>query len=77
MRAWITSPGKGVAIDRRANEIHASQLFERFADDFEPSGGLRGLVARYAARADATWLRGPGRRAKVVFYADDDTLNDR
>lgn len=77
MRAWLASPGKGVAIDRAKHEVRLSKIFQRFEEDFTAKGGVRATIARHVSPADATWLRGPGRLAPFRYFEFDWSLNGR
>jgi len=76
MRRWLASPDKGVAIDRAANRVRVSEIFDWFEEDFEAGGGVLATVARYVPEQDAAWLLGPGRRAAIGYLDYDWTLND-
>ena len=76
MRRWLASPEKGVSIDRRTKTVHVSAIFDWFEEDFEDGGGVLATIARQVAEEDATWLRGPGRKARIRYLDYDWTLND-
>lgn len=76
MRRFLASPEKGLAIDRDRDRVRISKIFDWFEEDFEPMGGVRATLARYAAPADAAWLRGTGADARIVYLDYDWTLND-
>ena len=71
MRDWIADPGKGLAIDRQANTIRLSKIFDWFDEDFEADGGVLAFVTPYAPEADRGWLQENGKRARVVYFDYD------
>ncbi|MCR9095277.1 MAG: DUF547 domain-containing protein [bacterium] len=76
MRRWLASPEKGVAIDRAGRSVRVSAIFDWFEEDFEAGGGVLATIARHVSTDDATWLRGPGREARIRHLDYDWTLND-
>jgi len=76
MRRWLASPAKGVSIDRARRTVRVSAIFDWFEEDFEREGGVLATIARYVDDEDATWLRGPGRDARIRYLDYDWTLND-
>lgn len=77
MRIWLADRRKGLAIDRPGNTIRVSKIFVWFEEDFAARGGVRAVIAAYRPAADAAWLRGPGRNAKIETFDYDWSLNDR
>lgn len=75
MRRWLASPKKGVAIDRKADVVHVSAIFDWFEEDFEAGGGPLSTIAQFVPPADAAWLRGAGRDARIRYFDYDWTLN--
>ncbi len=75
MRAWIADTGKGMKIDREANTIRLSKIFDWFDEDFEDAGGVLAFVTPYAPEADRRWLREKGPRARIVYFDYDWDVN--
>jgi len=76
MRQWLSSPRKGVSIDRTRNQVSVSAIFDWFEEDFETGGGVLSTIARYVPATDAAWLQNEGRQARIKFLNYDWTLND-
>ena len=76
MRQWLSSPQKGVSIDRTRNQVSVSAIFDWFEEDFETGGGILSTIARYVPATDAAWLQNEGRQARIKFLNYDWTLND-
>jgi hypothetical protein len=75
MHAWLADPGKGLRIDREANTIHLSKIFDWFDEDFAAAGGVLPFVTRYAPRPDQSWLREKGGRARIAYFDYDWNVN--
>lgn len=76
MRQWLSSPRKGISIDRTRNQVSVSAIFDWFEEDFETGGGVLSTIARYVPATDAAWLQNEGRQARIKFLNYDWTLND-
>jgi hypothetical protein len=76
MHTWLTSPTKGLAIDREAGVIHLSRIFDWFEEDFEDAGGVLAFIAPFLGEADAAWLRGAGAGTSIRYLDYDWSLND-
>jgi hypothetical protein len=74
-RRWIGDPGKGLRIDREANAVRLSRIFDWFAGDFERAGGALAFAARYASEPDRSWLVANGPRARVAYLDYDWAVN--
>jgi Protein of unknown function, DUF547 len=74
-RQWLADPGKGLRIDRGANAIELSKIFDWFAEDFAAAGGVLGFAARYAPEADREWLRAHGASARIRYFEYDWAVN--
>jgi hypothetical protein len=72
---WLASPEKGLRIDRAANRITVSRIFDWFEADFEVLGGVRNVVAKNAPERDRAWLAGHVRGARLDYLDYDWTLN--
>jgi hypothetical protein len=76
LRAFLADPRKGSRLDARAGVLYLSPIFDWFAEDFEPFGGVRAYLAprlpAEAARALAE--RGDALRLRYLDY--DWALND-
>jgi Protein of unknown function, DUF547 len=75
VRQWLADPGKGLRIDRSANTIHLSKIFDWFSKDFEKAGGVLAFAARYAPDADGEWLRAHGASARIEYFDYDWAVN--
>jgi hypothetical protein len=75
VRQWLADPGKGLRIDRAANTITLSKIFDWFEGDFAKAGGVLAFVARYAPDADREWLRGHASTARIDHFAYDWAVN--
>ena len=76
MRTWLGDSRKGVSIDRKRGVVTVSKIFDWFEEDFASRGGVREAIAPYLPPADAEWLRGPGRNARLRHFDYDWSLND-
>jgi uncharacterized protein DUF547 len=74
MRQWMADPGKGLKIDRAANTITVSRIFDWFEDDFAKTGGVLAFVARYASDSDREWLRAHS-DARLDYFDYDWAVN--
>jgi len=75
MQTWLASEGKGLRVDRAANTVWLSKIFDWFAEDFEAAGGARAFATRYAPESEQTWLRSNGNSARVRFLDYDWDVN--
>jgi hypothetical protein len=76
MRSWLASPTKGLRVDRPANRITVSRIFDWFEEDFAPLGGVRAVVARYAPESERAWLARHAEGARLDYFDYDWTLNE-
>lgn len=76
MRRWMADPGKGLRIDRAANIITLSKIFDWFEEDFaKASGDVLSFVVRYAPEADRDWLNTHGTKARLEYFDYDWAVN--
>jgi hypothetical protein len=75
MRRWMADPGKGLRIDRAANTVQLSRIFDWFEEDFAVAGGVLSFVARYAPEADREWLRAHAATARLSYFDYDWAVN--
>jgi hypothetical protein len=75
MRRWMADPEKGLRIDRAANTVRLSKIFDWFAGDFARAGGVLAFVARYAPDSDRTWLRDHAAAARLDYFDYDWAVN--
>jgi len=68
MRRWMADPDKGLRIDRAANTVRLSKIFDWFEKDFANAGGVVAFVARYAPEADREWLRAHAATARLSYF---------
>ena len=52
MRRWFNDPAGNVIEIRDDGAVYFSKILGWYRDDFEPSGGLRGVIAKYLDDAD-------------------------
>ena len=76
MRAWLSNPKKGLAIDRAAVRLVLSPILHWFEGDFDALGGVRATLAAYAPEVDRVWLSRQGAGAEIDYFTYDWTLND-
>lgn len=73
--SWLSNPRKGVRVDRAANTITLSKIFDWFESDFDAQGGVIDFVRKHLPVADANWLQ--GRKGLEIQYFDYDwALNE-
>ena len=75
MRQWLADPDKGLRIDRAADTVHLSRIFDWFAEDFAKAGGVLAFAARYAPDADRDWLIAHGADARIQYFDYDWAVN--
>lgn len=75
LKRFLANPGKGLRVDRGEGRIYLSSIFDWFANDFEPKGGVLPFLSRYAPERDRPLLKkGNGGIAYLDFNWD---LNKR
>jgi hypothetical protein len=74
-RGWIADTGKGMKIDREANTIRLSKIFDWFEEDFADAGGVLAFVTRHAPAADRKWLEAHGADARIAYFEYDWAAN--
>lgn len=75
MRRWMADPGKGLRIDRAANTVRLSKVFDWFEKDFAKAGGTIAFAARYAPESDRAWLHEHGATARLAYFDYDWAVN--
>jgi len=75
MRQWLADPGKGLRIDRSANTVWLSKIFDWFEEDFAKAGGVLAFVARFAPEPDREWLRAHAATAEIEYFDYDWKVN--
>jgi hypothetical protein len=75
MRRWMADPGKGLSIDRAANTVRASKIFDWFEQDFAKAGGVLAFAARYAPESEREWLNTHGATARLEYFDYDWAVN--
>jgi len=75
MRRWMADPGKGLRIDRAAQTVTLSKIFDWFEQDFEAAGGPLAFAARYAPPDARAWLESHP-DARVEYFDYDWSAND-
>jgi hypothetical protein len=71
----MADPGKGLRIDRAANEIQLSRIFDWFEEDFAKAGGVIAFASRHAPESDREWLRAHGATARIEYFDYDWAVN--
>lgn len=74
VRRWLADPRKGVRIDRGANTLYLSAIFDWFAEDFGAS--VLPFVAAHLPDADASWIRSQASTLQIRNLDYDWMLND-
>jgi Protein of unknown function, DUF547 len=75
VRQWLADPGKGLRIDRAANRVQLSKIFDWFEEDFAKAGGVLAFVERYAPEGDREWLRAHAASAEIDYFDYDWAVN--
>jgi len=75
LRAWLADPGKGLRIDRAAQTVQLSKIFDWFEEDFAKAGGVLAFVTRYAPEGDRAWLQAHGADARLDYFDYDWAVN--
>lgn len=75
-RAWLADARKGLRLERESRTLWLSKIFDWFADDFEPAGGVRAFAARYAPAELAGAIAAEGERLRLRYLEYDWSLND-
>jgi len=75
MRTWLANPEKGARIDGEGERIALSRVFDWFAGDFEPAGGILRFVGPFLSPDDRAWLAQIRRTVGVRFLPYDWDLN--
>ena len=75
VRQWLADPGKGLRIDRAANTVRLSKIFDWFEEDFAKAGGVLAFVTRYAPEPDREWLHEHAGTAKIDYFDYDWAVN--
>jgi hypothetical protein len=74
-RSWLADPGKGLRVDRAANTVHLSRIFDWFEEDFARTGGVIAFAARHAPESDRAWLERHGAKARLAYFDYDWAVN--
>lgn len=74
-RNWLANSKKGMAIERKQNQVRVSKIFDWFEKDFSAVGGVPAFLARYAPPGDQGWLQQQGRSARIRYFDYDWALN--
>ena len=75
VRAWLADRDKGMRIDRAAQTVHLSKIFDWFEEDFAKAGGVVAFAIRYAPEADRDWLRAHAATARIDYFDYDWAVN--
>jgi hypothetical protein len=75
MRRWLASPEKGLRVDRESGTLRLSRVFDWFAEDFEPAGGVLAFVTRYAPASERAWLAAQAGEVRIRYLPYDWALN--
>ncbi len=51
VRKFLANPTKGIRLDKSAQEVHISSIFDWFEEDFNSQGGVLKFIRRYAPEA--------------------------
>jgi hypothetical protein len=72
-RRYLASPA-GLRVEPGGRKVAVSSIFKWFADDFEPVGGVRFFVSRYAPQTARAALE--AKDTKLAFFDYDWSLNE-
>jgi uncharacterized protein DUF547 len=75
VRQWLADPEKGMRIDRGADTVWLSKIFDWFEKDFAAAGGVLAFAARYAPETDRDWLLAHGATAHIRYFDYDWAVN--
>jgi hypothetical protein len=75
MRRWLASSKKGLRVDRDSKTLRLSRIFDWFAEDFEPAGGVLAFVTRYAPAPERSWLEAHAGEVRIRYLPYDWALN--
>jgi hypothetical protein len=76
LRRFLADPRKGLAVDRGAQRIRLSRIFDWFAEDFGGADAVVESITPFAPERERAWLEEHGRNARVSFFDYDWRLND-
>lgn len=75
MHRWMADEGKGLRLDREAETVHLSKIFDWFEGDFEAQGGALAFAARYAPVNERLWLDRERHLVEVEYLDYDWSVN--
>lgn len=75
MRIFLADTRKGARVDPAGNRLLLSSIFDWFAEDFGPVGGVRVFLSSYLPEAAAAWLKGRTDDVVVAYLDYDWSLN--
>jgi len=76
LRRWLADSEKGARLEREQGALRLSRIFDWFAGDFGPAGGVRAFVSRHLDDAERAWLARSGGDLRLVYFDYDWSLND-
>jgi hypothetical protein len=76
MELWMGSPGKGLRLDRSANVLYLSRLFDWYGGDFIPPG-VEGFACGYAPASDRVCAYLSENDVRTEFMGYDWNLNSQ
>jgi len=76
VHAFLARPEKGMRIDREADTVWLSKIFDWFADDFDSGGGVLAFVRRYSASETQAWLDARRAEIEIEYFDYDWRLNE-
>ena len=74
-RLWLARADKGLRVDRDANTVWLSKIFDWFEEDFAYDGGVLAFAARYAPESERRWLEQNARGARLRYLDYDWEVN--
>jgi hypothetical protein len=76
MRNWLADTRKGARVDRDADTLDLSKIFDWFESDFEEAGGVVEFISKYLTDSDREWLSTRQNDVRVSYFDYDWALND-
>ncbi|MFT5695738.1 MAG: hypothetical protein ACI9QQ_001717 [Myxococcota bacterium] len=73
---WLSSPTKGLRIDRQSKTVTISKIFDWFESDFDAAGGPLAFASPHLPDADAQWIRAHRDELEIEHFDYDWGLNN-
>ncbi len=76
VRDFMAQPEKGMHFDRARGVLTLSRIFDWFAEDFEPVGGVVAYLLPYLSSEDRRAIQTVGEALEVEYFGYDWSLNE-